>query len=94
MIIEEYLKNRVDDQIKWHSEKSQCNRSYYELFSTISLVCTAISPPAIYFSKTCGIILSLIVAISVGVNNIYKFHDKWQIYRITAELLQREKCYF
>ena len=39
-------------------------------------------------------ILSALVAISVGLNNLLKFQEKWTLYRATSELLKSEKLKF
>lgn len=91
---EEYIKNRVDVQISWNDVKSSKNRALYGICTIISIVGSLIVSASIPFCKTIAIILSLLVAIAVGVNNSFKFHQKWKLYRLTAELLNREKLLF
>lgn len=94
MKIEEFIKQRVENQIVWHSKKSIRNKRYYFLCTWIIIVGSILSSALISLSKTLGIITSLLVAISVGVSNAYKFHSKWKLYRLTAELLKHEKILF
>ena len=38
MDIEKYMKERVDAQIIWHDQKSNCNKWAYIVFSVVAIV--------------------------------------------------------
>ena len=100
MTEEEYLKERVDDQISWYGKKSAINKRYH-LWANISIIVFAALIPL--FSGLTNIIpwfiypiaaLGVMTAIVTGLSSLYKFQEKWTTYRITAEALQREKLLY
>lgn len=94
MDIEKYMKERVDAQIIWHDQKSNCNKWAYIVFSVVAIVGSITAGITIHYCKMIATILSALVAISVGLNNLLKFQEKWTLYRATSELLKSEKLKF
>lgn len=100
MQTEEYLLNRVDNQIEWYSNKSQQNQQWFKLLRLCEIILSVSIPfLAGVLSEGFGmhIILGAIgmaIAIIAGVLVIYKFQEKWVQYRYTAESLKREKYLF
>lgn len=93
----EYIKNRLDDQIKWYSEKSQSAQKWYKSLKIIEFIISA-SIPVItlifwdcfftrYIISTIGALLSFLTAL----HGLCKWHEQWIKYRRTAEALKREK---
>ena len=94
---EEYLKNRLDDQIDWYDRKSSQNQKSYKRLQFI-LIISAASIPFIsgfvddfyYLQYLFGAIGVLIAAIT-GILSLYKFQENWTSYRTTCESLRHEK---
>ena len=100
MNIQDYLKTRLDDQIKWYSEKSIVNQKKYKQWQVIKIA-VALAIPVL----TLGIedwsplkyiigILGALVAFLESYMRIYNFKDLWTSYRISSESLLREKLKF
>ena len=102
MISEEYLKDRVENQIGWYDRKSLSNKKWFYLFQIIVLVMSAAVPVvsvlSVVFEDTwirfCIAILGAIVTISAGIISLYQFRKNWIEYRSTAEALKHEKFMF
>jgi hypothetical protein len=94
---EEYLKNRLDDQINWYDRKSSQNQKTYKRLQFV-LIISAASVPFIsgyvdnlsYLQYLLGGIGVLIAAVT-GLLSLYKFQEIWTTYRTTCESLRREK---
>jgi hypothetical protein len=96
----EYMKQRVDDQISWYEEKSAWNQSRYKRLRMTEFSCAALIP----FLSGMGDkipggawligILGVAIAIAAAAGSIYKFHETWIQYRTTVELLKYEKFMF
>ena len=97
---EEYLKERVDDQIEWYSIKSATNKKYYLWANALVIVFAALIPFFAGFVKEYTWLnfpiaaLGVLTAVATGLSSLYKFQEKWTTYRITAEALQREKLLY
>ena len=97
---EEYLKNRLDDQIDWYDRKSAKNQTYYKLFQLILIISAAAIPllsgylaqekPPVNLPYFIGA-LGFLVAIFTAFQGLYKFQENWTAYRTTCESLQHEK---
>jgi hypothetical protein len=98
---ETYVKERLDDQISWYDLKSAWNKKWHLIFQ-ISHLCLAsmITISAIVnhntypYAKYVIALLGAIIAITSGVVGLYKFNEKWVLYRTTAESLKHEKYLF
>lgn len=94
---EEYLKDRLDNQIDWYDRKSSQNQKTYKRLQFI-LIISAASIPFIsgfvdnfhYLQYLLGAIGVLIAAIT-GILSLYKFQENWTSYRTTCESLRHEK---
>jgi len=101
MTSEEYIQNRVDDQISWYNKKSGINKTYHHLFKVLVIVFSAMIPfitgidsqDRLLIDYSIGL-LGIFIIILTGVSTLYKFQDKWSNYRRTAELLTHEKYLF
>lgn len=100
MEIEKYIKERVDDQIIWYDDKSQTNKFYFQLFKVIEISFASILVLLSGFLKDNTIFpyiagsIGTSIAIIVGLQSIFKFHEKWSQYRSTSETLKNEKYTF
>ena len=95
---QQYLTERLDDQLNWYDRKSQWNQRRYKILRIIEITCASIIPALSVLSYKFGWItatitglLGISIAICTGINLLYKFHDNWIQYRITAEQLKHEK---
>jgi len=95
---EEYLKQRLQDQIDWYDKKSQWNQRWHkrlkavEIFMAVSIpfLVGYITDTALRMKFVVGF-LSVIVAAIAGLVSLYKFQENWIEYRTTAESLKHEK---
>ena len=99
---EEYIKDRLDDQISWYDKKSGFNQKRYKFYK-VSEALLAISIPVlsgfstiegwgwlIYVVAVIGGLITLITIIP----SLNKYHENWVEYRLTSEVLKREKYLF
>jgi len=97
---EEYLKNRVDDQIAWYDRKSASNQRWFQLLRMVEIVAAATIPLLAGFVEPFSDlkivigILGLVVAVIAGVLALYQFQENWTAYRATCESLKQEKYLF
>ena len=97
---EEYLKNRLDDQINWYDRKSIKNQKYFKLLQLILIISAAAIPllsgyirpkeMSVYLPYIIGV-LGFLVAIITAILSLYKFQENWTAYRTTCESLRHEK---
>jgi len=98
---EEYVVDRLQEQIDWYSKKSTTNKKYnYFLKSSILIISTSIPVISGFITlpedKVRLILgcLGAIVAILTGLVSLFKFQEKWTNYRTTSETLKHEKFLF
>jgi len=98
---EQFLKERVDNQINWYDKKSQFNQRCYKWLRVGEIVAAAAIPfLAGYMSdKNPAIpvvvgLLGCIIAIIAGIAALYQFQENWAEYRTTCESLRHEKYLF
>lgn len=96
---EDYLNDRVDDQLKWYSAKSAANKNMYLRLQSFSLI-AASSIPLIALSfdsdeaRYAVAMIGALTAIVSGLLSLFQYRDLWVDYRSTAEVLKREKYLF
>ncbi|MFT7603395.1 MAG: hypothetical protein ACI8VT_000962 [Saprospiraceae bacterium] len=96
-----YLTDRVDDQINWYTTKSKFNQNRYKLLKTVIILVSVTIPFLAGLIKGEGDILKIAVGVGgiliagfEGILSLYKYQDLWLQYRLTAEMLEREKILF
>lgn len=96
MDMEEYLKERVDNQIEWYDKKSLNAQKWYKISQVAEILIAASIPVLISFAykkwilvviAVCGASISVIESLS----RLYKLHENWIEYRVTSELLKYHK---
>ena len=96
-----YLIERVDDQISWYNKKSKINQTRYKSLKTIVII-VSVSIPVLagmisdgdnWLKIVVGICGASIAGVE-GILSLFKFQDLWLQYRLTAEMLEREKIIF
>ncbi len=92
---EEYIKQRIDDQIDWYSKKSNRAQLWFKSLRIFEISAAATIPfLACYASETNQIIVALLgicIAIVAGIISINKFQEIWIQYRTTSESLKHHK---
>lgn len=98
---EDYIKDRVDDQISWYDRKSQSNQKWYKWLRTVEIIAAASIPfvagymdEGVVWAKVTAGLLGLIVAIITAIVGLYNFQEHWVEYRTTCESLKHEKYLF
>jgi len=100
MTEEEYIKERLEDQIEWYSKKASKNKLYNNWFKTLIIILSATIPfvVGIEFNETVrNVVLSaigVVITILSGLSGLLKFQEKWTEYRTTSETLKHEKYLF
>ncbi|GAA4271597.1 DUF4231 domain-containing protein [Aquimarina gracilis] len=95
---EQYIKDRVEDQIKWYGTKSAANKRMHlwtkgliiSFSAFIPLISGFLKSGPEYLNYVVGA-LGMVVAILTGISELMKFQEKWAKYRTTAETLKHEK---
>jgi hypothetical protein len=98
---EEYLKNRLDDQIDWYDRKSMQNQKWFKRFQVVSIIAAASIPFLSGYITETNIamklpvgVLGVVVAAITAILGFYKFQENWLAYRTTCESLRHEKYLF
>jgi hypothetical protein len=95
-----YVAERLEKQIKWHSKKSRQNKLKFRFYEIITIISSASIPifNLIDFGDLATrIITSLIggtIAVVTGLTQLEKYQENWILYRTSAELLKKEKWYY
>jgi hypothetical protein len=101
---DEYLEQRVEDQIKYYEQAASREKRRHVWIQSFVIVFGATVPVMVnlpewtygwfdlsVFGRISATLLSLAVAILAGLANFRKFEDLWLAYRMTEELLKRER---
>lgn len=101
MNVEEFLKQRVDDQINWYDRKSQFHQRWYKILRFAEIVAAAAIPflagyitkerPETQLIQFIVGFLGFFIAVIAGVIGLYQFQERWVEYRTTCESLRHEK---
>lgn len=97
---QDYLQERLEDQIKWYASKSRNNKKWYLGFRLITILLSTSLPfltnflseftPVRYIIAFIGVAISIIE----GLQLLYKFNDNWIMYRRVAENLKKERVLY
>ncbi|OEU63027.1 MAG: hypothetical protein BA867_02845 [Desulfobacterales bacterium S5133MH16] len=94
---QQYIEERIDNQIKWYSNKSQWNQTWYKRLRALEILAASTIPLLTgYLTEVFTLryvigILSVIIAVISGILTLYKFQENWTEYRTTCESLKHEK---
>ncbi len=101
MTSEEYIAERIDDQLAWYGKKSAINKKYHLWSNALIIIFAALIPffagldeKTLVGAKYIIALLGVLTATFTGISALYKFQEKWMTYRITGESLKREKILF
>lgn len=98
---EEYIKDRLENQISWYDSKSQSAQKNYKRSGVIEFICAASVPffagmltaETIFFKIIVGL-LGVIIAVITAIKGLYQWNEDWIQYRTTCESLKKEKYLF
>lgn len=94
---EAYLRERLENQIKWYSAKSKSAQNWYKWLKYLDNLLALLIVPCSYYSDMCwwfkyaGVAAGIIIAFTNFLQSINKYHENWIQYRSTAEILKHEK---
>ena len=97
---QEYLEQRVDNQIKWLGGKSAWNQHLFKrlrlaeiaLGGLIPLI--TVLPIDVITGKVIVAAAGAAIAVIAGAISLWRFQELWVEYRATAETLKREKMLY
>lgn len=101
MNADEYISQRLENQIDWYDRKSQSAQKWYKRLRLVEFLCAATIPFCVglvtdermYLQITVGI-LGVMIAIITAVQGLYQWNEDWIQYRTTCESLKKEKYLF
>lgn len=92
---EDYIKNRLDDQINWYDKKSQSHQKWYKIHKRIEITAGAVIPITAVINIDCFKLISVscssIILICESLIALSSHQSNWTQYRTTAETLRHEK---
>ena len=97
---EEYIEQRLNDQIGWYDRKSTANQRWFNRLRFAEIVAAATIPFLSGFADKSSSIkiaigaLGVFVAVIASVLGLLQLQVRWMQYRATAELLRKEKFLF
>ena len=98
---DEYLSERLDDQIMWYDRESTTAKAWSIGLRTVQLILAASIPfMAGYASSRGGAVTALmgifgaLVAVITGLLGLLKLEENWIEYRTTCESLKHERYLF
>lgn len=97
MTPEEYLEQRLDDQIRWYDAKSGSAQRWFKGLRAAEIVCAAAIPVLASFAEGNALIgplmgvLGALVVVLAGILSLQQYQERWVEYRATAESLKHEK---
>ena len=100
MAPEEYIEQRLSDQIDWYDRKSGTNQRWFKRLRFAEIVAAAIIPFLSGFAGNSFPIkiaigaLGIVVAAIASLLGLLQLQEHWIEYRATAESLRKEKFLF
>jgi len=97
--INQYIEDRIEDELAWYSAKASSNKKWYYGLVSIQIVLAAMIPFVTLFSdieitKYMIALLATIVTIVSGALSTFQYQKKWIEYRTTSETIKHEKFMF
>lgn len=98
---QDYMTQRVDDQLNWLEKKSAFNQQRYKLSKAVVIIASVSIPFLAGFIDENAMVMKfaiafsgLVISIAEGLSALHKYHENWIQYRATAESLKREKILY
>ena len=97
---QEYLEQRLDDQMNWFDKKSQFNQKRYKQIKSTEIILAALIPLMagyidnlpilVYFIGAFGALITILEAM----NTLNNYQENWLKFRTMAESLKKERFLF
>lgn len=100
MTQQEYIEQRLDDQIAWYNRKSQSAQAWFKRLRRLEIVCAAAIPFLAGFSGSHPAIpvvlglLGAVVVVLTAFQTLGQYQENWIEYRTTSESLLHERFLF
>ncbi len=97
---QEYLSERLENQIEWYGNKSKHNQIWFKRLRFSEIISAALIPflsgmgDKIPYGTWIVGGLGVLIAVSAATSSLFKFHENWIQYRTTVEHLKHEKFYY
>ena len=90
---DQYLKERLEDQINWYSNKSSRYKKWFYSLRSLEIILASLVPILFCYFKLSkvSILFSVAVAIIASLIALFKFQEMWIEYRATSETLKNIK---
>ena len=98
-----FLRSRWLDQVEWLDRAAKKAQRFYYVFRLVAIVGGVIVPALVSLNlneagqstvRWIAFVISLLVAISVALEEFFRFGERWRHYRRTAEMLKSEGWMF
>ena len=91
----EFLDVRWLGQLQWMDQRARSNRNFHYILRLITIVGSVSIPALVGLNLSVDMnraifMVSLAVALSAGLDEFFRFGERWRHYRATTELLQTE----
>ena len=96
---EEYLAERVDDQIRWYGDRSRQSKQWFYALQIVTLFASA-SIPVLSLTtddfrmRILVAFFGAVTAVTTGLVALFRFQELWVSYRVTTEALKSERFLF
>ena len=94
----EYIEQRLEDQIGWYDRKSQWNQRWYKRLRLAEIVAAALipflaawPPGESWVTRVVIGLLGVLIAVVAAAIGLYQLQENWVKYRTTCESLKKER---
>lgn len=91
----EFLQVRWLGQLRWMEKRARSSRNFHYFLRLVTIVGSVCIPALVGLNLSVGMnraifVVSLAVALSAGLDEFFRFGERWRHYRATTEQLQTE----
>ncbi len=100
MTPDEYIQERLENQIAWYDNKSMSSQKWFKRFRALEIIAAVLIPLLAGFGESCSLnnfligILGALVVLFASLLSLNQFQENWIEYRTTCESLKHEKFLF
>ena len=100
MSVEEYIQNRVDEQIDWYHDKSEAAKARHRLMRTAEVLAAGAVPVLAGFARSSTSILVLVavlgglIVVLAALQGLGQYHEQWLECRSIRDALKQERALF
>ena len=91
---QKYYMDQWKEQQAYHSRKARAFKQRHQLLQAIIVIGALVVPILLNLDGVPAIIptlVSVLVAVATGVENVFKYGENWVAFRRTSEMLKREQ---